>query len=84
MLYLQHYVKGITQMLIIINTALFVQTLFFWIESVELDEERSEFGKTARDIQTWQIVQNLPTVLFLTLFYIFMVDIENHYIANPS
>ena len=84
MLYAQHYVKGFTQIMILLNVALWVQTQYFWIESVELDQERNDFGKVARDLQMWQIVQNVPTLIFLIIFYFFMVDIENHYIANPS
>ena len=84
MLYVQAYVKGFTQILILLNVALWLQTQYFWIESVELDQERNDFGKIARDLQMWQIVQNVPTLIFLIFFYFFMVDIVNHYIANPS
>mmetsp|Transcript_13868 Transcript_13868/g.23642 ORF Transcript_13868/g.23642 Transcript_13868/m.23642 type:complete len:97 (+) Transcript_13868:476-766(+) len=36
--------------------------------------------RNARDIQLWQLVYNLPAIIWLTVFYLFMVDIENHYI----
>ena len=50
MLYGQHYAKGFAQLMLILNLTLWIQTQYFWIESVELDEERNEFGKTARDL----------------------------------
>ena len=53
MLYVQAYVKGFTQILILLNVALWLQTQYFWIESVELDQERNDFGKVARDLQMW-------------------------------
>ncbi len=84
MLWVQHYVKGFTQMLIVLNLALWIQTQLFWMESVELDEQRNEFGANARDLQMWQLIQNVPTLTFLTFFYFFMVDIENYYIENPT
>ena len=29
----------------------------------------------------WQIIETIPTIIFLVFFYIFMVDIENYYNA---
>jgi|TARA_B110001450_G_C17372469_1_gene380254 hypothetical protein len=49
-----------------------------------MDEERSEFGKTARDLQMWEIITVLPQMLFLSIFYIMLVDIDNFYTLNPS
>ena len=71
-------------MMIILNVATWVQTQFFWMESIEFDDNRNEMGWNAWDLTMWQLVQNVPTLIFLVFFYIFMVDIENHFITNPS
>jgi len=50
MLYIVHYIQGVIQTFFIINAAMWILTQWFWVESVEFDEDRSEFGKTARDL----------------------------------
>lgn len=84
MLYIVHYIQGIIQTFFIINATMWILTQWFWIESVEMDEERSEFGRTARDLQMWEIITVLPQMLFLSIFYIMLVDIDNFYTENPS
>jgi hypothetical protein len=50
MLYAVHYVQGTLQAFFIINAIMWMLTQWFWIESVEMDEDRNDFGKTARDL----------------------------------
>ena len=84
MLYIVHYIQGVIQTFFIINAAMWILTQWFWVESVEFDEDRSEFGKTARDLQMWEVVTVLPQMMFLAIFYIMLVDIDSYYAENPS
>lgn len=60
MLYAVHYIQGIIQTFFIINALMWLLTQWFWIESVEMDEDRNDFGTTARDLQMWEIITVLP------------------------
>ena len=84
LLYIVHYVQGVIQAYFIINAIMWLLTQWFWIESVQLDEDRSKFGTTARDLQMWQVLTTLPQMSFLAIFYLMLVDIDAFYTKNPS
>lgn len=78
-LYLIHYIQGFTLMALLMNCGLFLQTMFFWVRSIEFDKNRSQFAENAMDLASWELIQTVPTIVYLLIIYLYMVDIKAYY-----
>lgn len=36
------------------------------------------------DLASWEVIQTVPTIGFLSLCYLFMVDVKSHYVAQDG
>lgn len=80
-LYWSHYVQGLTLVLFLLNSFVFLETLFFWISEVEFDNHRNEKAENMFDLSSWEMIQTVPMIFYLVLCYVFLVDARGHYIT---
>ena len=62
-------------MLILLNAVLFISTIYYWVQEVELDMHRNKDAENAMDLTSWEIIQTVPTMGYLSLCYLFLADI---------
>ena len=80
-LWFVHYMQGLALMMLFMNCGLFLQTMYFWITSIEFDMNRSKFAENAMDLASWELIQTLPTIVYLFFVYLFLVDARAFYVA---
>jgi hypothetical protein len=73
-LYISHYVQGLTLVLFLLNSLVFIDTMYYWIIEVEFDNHRNYKAENTLDLASWEVIQTIPMAFYLGLCYLFMVD----------
>jgi len=83
-LYLSHYVQGFTLVLFLLNSIVFIETMYYWISEVEFDNHRNEKAENMFDLASWEIIQTIPMAFYLGLCYLFLVESRAHYVTQDG
>lgn len=71
-------------MLFLLNSFVFIETIFYWVSEVEFDNHRNEKAENTFDLASWEMIQTVPMIFYLVLCYIFMVDARAHYVTQDG
>ena len=48
--------QGIDLVLILLNLMVFLETIFYWVDEIELDNHRNKKAENAMDLATWELL----------------------------
>ena len=74
--------QGFTLILFLLNSFVFLETMFYWISEVEFDNHRNDKAENMFDLASWEMIQTVPMMFYLVLCYVFLVDARGHYITQ--
>ena len=58
--------------------------MWYWMVGIEFDKHRSEYGENAMDLTSWEVIQTVPNLGYLTICYLFFVEAKMHYVTQDG